>query len=273
MKNGKSGPVRRILAGLAGKIIFWLLLFALVTGGAAALFTPVFVGPYIDLSALSPLQRRRTTGHQGVLEQMRELSRVQTVEYIYKTVFPQDYFSEDISLNGIFDTLRDSTVPGSGETDYRSVLSPRQLLYFDAYTIARDAGLDPLGGRRDFLVITAILEIGIDFSEQEPQIRLIPGDTEEEADSWSITLPDPRILNIRIEDSTSSNYPYPDISLDQENWKAIAGFVQANIADMPRIDELRSRSKESLQGIFGNFLAEGVNIQIKFDSIGPEGQN
>lgn len=268
----KPGVFRRILSSLGRKIFFWLLIISLLAAGLAALFTPVFGGPYINLAALAPLQRQRTTGHQGVLEQMRELSKVQTVEYIYKTVFPHDYFSDDLSLSGIFDTLRETTVPGSVETDYRTVLSPEQLLYFDAYTIARDAGLDPMGGRRDFLVITAILEIGFDFSSNPPDIRPIPIGAET-PDSWLITLPDPQILNIRIEDSTSSNYPYPDISLDQENWKEIAGFVQANIRRMPRIHELRDRSKASLEGIFGNFLSEGVNIQIKFDSIGSEGQN
>ncbi len=244
---------------LANRILLILVLILILASAAAVLFTPIFGGPYIDLLSLRLTSSEINASHQAVLEEMRDLSELQTVEFIYKLVFPQDFFVRDLSLEELLLRSR------SGGSTVQEALSPEEYRHYRAYFLARDAGLQPLSGSFDFLVISAHVELGYDVAQLADDIRITSQDGNGEG--LRVELPPAQILNIRIEDPDSSNYPYPDLALDQANWRRIAGFVRDYVEGVPEIREAREEARRSLSAFFSTFLSQAVNIPVEFDSM------
>lgn len=266
--DGKSGKNERRHSRekvrrhpILNRIIIILIIILILAAGAIALFTGVFGGPYITLGNISLTKTSRLTGHDAILEEMKTLSQLQTVEYIYKLVFPHDYFIPGQSYEDLLSILK------SGGPEPEDVLNPQELLYYRAYNLALDAGMQPNSGPYDFMVITAKVELGYDLESLNPT-DLITTTVDAEGNSVStVNLPEARILNIIIEDPDSSNYPYPDLVLDQANWKRIAGFVKVNLEGLPQLEEAKRQAQISLSDFFSTFLNEGVNISAEFSTI------
>jgi hypothetical protein len=268
-RKRSRGPRARRRNPILNRIIIILSLVLIIGIGAAALFTPLLGGPYLSLADFSLVRRETVSGHEAVLEQVNELSELQTVEYIYKLVFPHDFFIDGLSVP---DLLERSKVGGPGIED---ALSPAEYRYYQAYYLARDAGLQPLSGPYDFLVITAFVELGYRLDQLDAD-RLVSfeepeagenGEAATPAQVIRVNLPPAQILQIRIEDPDSSNYSYPDLNLDQQNWGRIAGFVREHVAELPEMDEIREEARNSLIDFFATFLSESVNIQADFSRI------
>jgi hypothetical protein len=254
-----KAPRRRRRTPVLNRVILILVLLLVLSGGAVALFTGVFGGPYIRLADISLVQRTTEAGHDAVLEQMRDISELQTVEYIYKLVFPHDFCIDGVSIPEILERSK------SGGPAIEDALSPEEYRYYQAYFLARDAGLQPLSGPYDFLVITAYVELGyrLDSLDAAELVQIIPG-TDGGDDRVRISLPPAEILQIRIEDPDSGNYPYPDLILDQANWGRIAAFARDHIAEIPEMDDVRGEARESLADFFATFLREGVQMTAEF---------
>ncbi len=263
MAEKRKAPLKRII--IPG-------LIAVLAITAIVLFSPLLGGPYFQIPNMDLFfglnATRQNSGHDALLAEMRTLSELQSLEYIYKLVFPQDFFGANITLESIFEKVRNAR---SGD-NLDTLLSTAEQLYLDAYNLSRDAGMQPLSGRHDFLVATAVISLGYDF-DREPFLDRIQfseppsGENEDAVSTAIIRLPPAQILNIRIEDPDSSNYPYPDLHLDQENWRRIARFISSYVRTLPELESLQEDARDSLVQFFSTFLNEGVNIPVEFVSI------
>jgi hypothetical protein len=132
-----------------------------VPGVVAALL----VVPFVRLDILDdPLRalaldlgiiREETTSSSSVLlQELRDVYRLTTVEYIYRTVFPFDYMPEQTDMDEIMAEIR------SGSGPLEEILSEKQLLYFDAHNLAEEVGL----GSEEFLVLTVRVHAGFDLT-------------------------------------------------------------------------------------------------------------
>ena len=102
---------------------------------------------------LGIVSRTKTAGSTLLLEELRSIYRLNTMEYIYRTVFPFDYMPETTDYSEVMNTIRNSAVP-AGEA-----LTEDQRLYFDAANLAEDVGLE----EEEFLVLTVRVFAGFDL--------------------------------------------------------------------------------------------------------------
>src|SRR5262249_29673382 len=75
---------------------FWPLLAVVAVLIAGGLFLPVFGRPIISL-----VQTTKTVAAVDVLDEMRDLLQFNTVQYVYKVVFPYDFLKPGISQASI----------------------------------------------------------------------------------------------------------------------------------------------------------------------------
>jgi len=100
------------------------------------------------------------------------------------------------------------------------------------------AGIRVVPRRYAFAVITCIVKGGYDaagFSIPAPDdnkrgshlsdfIRV-----NQEDRSVTLNLPEPTVVDIVVEDSTESSYPYPALNVSPEQWKLMTAFVTERI--------------------------------------------
>ena len=156
---------------------------------------------------------KKSSSSDIILKEINKVSTLSTVEYIYKSVFPFDFFDKD--------------------TDWRVLLSKRtkgekltesdieNLWLFDE---CRSIGINLIYQTYDFVVITSIVEAGMNIGE-----FIDPQDIKTEGKSVTLRMPETIITNFTIEDSDSSSYNYPDLNVDPLNWKKITNYVEDKI--------------------------------------------
>ncbi|MFO7780370.1 MAG: hypothetical protein R6W94_01950, partial [Spirochaetia bacterium] len=100
------------------------------------------------------MSRETRSTSQIILEELRDVYALETVEYIYRTVFPFDYMPETTNLTDILNTLRYNSGP------INEVLTEDQQLYFDAFNLADEVGL----AEEEFIVLTVRVYAGFDLA-------------------------------------------------------------------------------------------------------------
>ncbi len=207
--------------------------------------------------------QRTTTRASSVvtLESVRDLFAFNTVEYIHRAVFPYDYLADGVSLSTILGKLR------SAETTVRDALTPDEYLFFEAYNLAVDIGMN-LGNRPDFVVITVVITGGFDLSEwleSDPE-RVFSSETLlRDGTEWrrATLVPPPAVITeIAVEDITAATYPYPDVSISAEAWRRIAGFVQERARALPDVEGLLEVAAEN-----GRAFVREMLLQAGYDEV------
>ena len=138
-------------------------ILALLTVGAFAAVVSIagHLGRLARFNLLEGLGIVRTTDTQTatvMLERMRDLYRLDTIEMVYKTVFPYDYLDPALDIRSIIAATRATN--GS----VADILSPAQELYLRAYNLSHELGMQTGPDHYDFVVVTAVVRAGLDLS-------------------------------------------------------------------------------------------------------------
>lgn len=247
----------------------------------ALLFLPILGDPLFSVKDLL-YQRQEQFSSQEILEQIVDVYELHTVEYVYRMVFPHDFYREGISLRGIFDRLADAQ--GAPEV----VLTPEELAYLRAYNLAFETGLPTSPEGDSFVVVTARVRGGYSATVAREMEELFRLEAAEEAASDAgepspdgnglapeesrvvVLLPEARIVELIIEDLNRENYPYPAARVDAEEWREISSFV-AEEAGRRTIEEgILQEAEENARSFLTALLSEAGFAQIEFAS--PEGR-
>lgn len=242
-----------------------VVLLALFLAGAL-LFLPLFGEPLLSLRRLIR-SRERTFSSRELLSEINDVLELQTVEYVYRMVFPHDFYTPGITLEAIFDRL--ASQAGAPQ----EILTREELAYLEAYNLAWEIGYPTTSDGEAFVVITARVRGGYDLSmELEGLLRLEPLDgaaerSEEltpEESRVIVSLPPAAVVAVVIEDLNSENYPYPPARVDAEEWRAISSLVRDAASwrsiEAGVLEEAESRAR----GFLETLLREAGFGEIRF---------
>ena len=225
--------MRRLLFRIAVPV---LLILILITAGAIVLKIRPELFPNLSFPSFGfnagtlfgkPVVR---ISSETLLEEIRAVYRANTVEYIYKTVFPYDFYPENIDESLIERKLK------NGRYDARVLLTAAEQEYLETRTLADELGLNTIKANPGFLIVTAIVHGGFDLSsvgETRPVDPVFFSEEYEGKRTAFVRLPDPAITEVIIEDPASGEYPYPDIAITPARWKAVSGFIAERVR--PRV--------------------------------------
>ena len=199
---------------MKNKTSFILVIFLMIMLAASTLVILFQNG--LELKITNPfVKTEQTVSSEAILKQVRDISRLNTIEFIYKTVFPYDLISENTDFNALVDRYR------KGEK-----LSFTEIETLSVYGLAEQAGINLLKNDNSFAVVTVRLKAGYDFSDslQEDTVLI-----DEPNRSITIQLPPVQITEVIIEDADSSIYDYPDLEVSPEQWKTLTSILSRKI--------------------------------------------
>lgn len=207
------------------------------------------------------LQRSETQASSTVtLQAVRNVYAFNTVEYVHRAVFPYDYLPDDVSLNSILATLR------TAQSSVKDALTPEEYLYFQAYNLATDVGMD-LGPRRDFVVVTVLVTAGFELTGLDDDAPPIFRTEDVEAPEGTlrravVTAPTPTITDIQVEDIVKEDYPYPDVPIGADGWRRVAAFVERQVEDLPEMEKLLEIAGEN-----GRTFVQELLLRAGYDEV------
>ncbi len=230
-RSRKPGPVRRRRFPLRMVLVLLIL--------AAAAFLVITIQSGFDLNIGSLFVRtEKTASSDAVLKQVKDISRLNTIEFIYKSVFPWDLLNPEIDMEEL--VKRYNRSGGNLSRDEIEMLS--------VYGLSKQAGIDLLRDPYKFAVIQVRIKAGYDFSEALPEnmIEINP-----DGNSLGIRLPGIKITELIIEDSDSTDYGYPDLKVSPEQWKTLTSLMSVKVtqeaAQRGILDEADSRGREFIK--------------------------
>ena len=209
---------------------------------------------------------RRTVVSAGLLTEVRDMYTFNTVEYVYRAVFPFDFLHADTSIETILARLRGV----SGRID--DVLTPREYEHWRAWNLARTHRFSVTTDRPDFVVITITVRGGFDLTgtvwdrgmtagpdEVATVIRTI-GPPRDRA--IAVQLPRATVTDVIIEDTNTSEYHFPDFSLQPAAWREIAGFVADAVRERTVAEGLLLTAEAN-----GREFVSGMLLTAGFDRV------
>ncbi|MFP4426661.1 MAG: DUF4230 domain-containing protein [Spirochaetaceae bacterium] len=251
----------RLLTKLTGSLLVLTVL------GAVFLFAPILGRPLLDPRRLFR-ERERTFSSREVLDQIRDLFELHTVEYVYRMVFPHDFYPKDLSLGYVFDRLAEE------EGSPAEVLTPEEHAYLRAYNLAYESGLPTSAAGDSFVVVTTRVRGGYELDAlagSETLFRLEPAGAEElrpEKSRVVVTLPEAKVVELIIEDLNRENYPYPAARVDAEEWSAISSFVAEEARRRTVAEGILEEAEENARAFLTALLTEAGFEEIFFESTG-----
>ena len=248
----------------------------LITG--ALLLLPIFGKPLLSVGELLRNRERRFSSRE-VLERITDLYELQTVEYVYRMVFPHDCYLPDLSMGAIFDRL------GDGEGSAEELLSREELAHLDAHNLAHETGLATSPEGEDFVVVSARVRAGyvLDGTQRLGELfRVEPltGDegsspTEKEAllperSRVTCLLPSAEVVSVVIEDLNLDNYPYPSPRVDAEEWRDISLFIRKEARERTVQEGILEDAEGNARDFLEGLLKEAGFAEISFEAADPE---
>lgn len=218
---------------------------------------------------LGILRTSRVASSQLILRQLRDVLSFHSVEFVYRSVFPQDYYPEGVNLTQVLNRLSLDNRPAE------EILSPEEFDYWEAYNLANDVGFR--ASRDEFVVVTVRARGGYDlegtaldpaqggeaaertFSETE---ATGPGDTPIRV--LTITLPEPEIVDIVVEDVNPETYRYPEVGLHPEGWQQVAVFVSRRVAALTVEEGILERTRENTEGFLRSLFEQAGYDRVEF---------
>ena len=230
-------------------------------------------------------QETRSTS-QIILEELREVYALETVEYIYRTVFPFDYMPDTTNLADIMNTLRYN----SGSID--EVLGEDQRLYFDAFNLSDEVGL----AEDEFVVLTVRVYAGFDLAGtplaagggaadgaagdatggtpiSAPDMVTVETIEESGRRHARVRIPPATVTEILIEDVDPSTYHYPDVGLDPEGWREVAAFVAEHVEARTIEEGILEDARENAQALVRTLLLSAGIDQVSFENEAKSSEN
>lgn len=187
-----------------------------------------------------------TTEQQGgsvsTLEEIRELSRLETLSYVQRTVFPHDFLQPHLTVTNLLRKI------ASSGTTAAEALTPEELVHLRAANLAQSLALATRPGDQDFVVVTTVLILGYDLGRiaeelQDLHLQAESGDTRDSTTAPPrgpvYTLPPPHLLTVMTENINRENYPFPPVFLDAGGWRAVTTFVEDHVVHTAPLEELR----------------------------------
>ena len=246
---------------LAVAVIVALVRFELLAGPLRALAEDIGI-----------MSRETVSTSEVMLEELGEIYRLETVEYIYRTVFPYDYMPDSTSMTEVMRTVRETTAP------LDEALPEDQKLYFDAYNLAEDVGLS----EEEFLVLTVRVFAGFelagtpfsgtadtgappDAAAAADYIRIEPLPDGERRRA-GVRLPQPTVTDIVIEDVDPATYRYPDVGLDAEGWRRVAGFISEHVEARTIEDGILDTAEANARELVRTLLLSAGIDQVSFEN-------
>lgn len=216
------------------------ILVLLLLAAAAVLFTDITGTQFIDWFPSLRLQRSRvTTSSSIVLREAHDVFSFNTVEFVYRSIFPFDFMVEGVSINDLLRKIN------RGEGSLREILSAAEFDHFQAFNLAAELGMSVGPGSTEFVVVTVVVTAGFDlggtvfedpesFSAEERARFFQSKPYEDESGNRLleavVRLPEAIITDVGIEDIRSQEYPYPDVQVNADGWRRISAFVGERIA-------------------------------------------
>jgi len=230
---------------LRGKLITALIVIIIL-----AVLTIYIADRFFNLDmGIQFTKTEKTAVSVTLLGEVREILSFNTVEYVYKTVFPFDFAPPETD----WDNLRWKQQRNAEITE-----AEKKLL--EVYELCSDVGIRLDSRTYVFVVITSVVKGGFDLQNTvyenphlvdnlEDYIRI-----DEESNILYVRLPDPVIVDLIIEDSTSENYKYPDLGIEPENWKKLTAFIareiEGKVIEEGILDAAQERGEEFFRKLF-----------------------
>ena len=184
------------------------------------------------------------------LKQIREINRLNTIEFVYKAVFPHDLLDPEIDTA---DLLR--------RYNNHEKLSFREIEMLSLYGITTRAGIVP--GGTSFAVITVRIKAGFNFDENMSADQIL---IDEENKAITVPLPEAVITEVIIEDTESSLYEYPDLDVSPEEWKTLSSILStAAKKEAVRLGVLTEAEERGRQMIGSLLSGSGYNSVVFSD--------
>ena len=252
--SGETRPKKKRRFRLPSLI--WIPVIIVVL--AAAFF--LLAKPLFNIDIRERFKKNRTTAASvAVLEEVRDLFLFQTVEYIYKTVFPYDFVPADYDWRSLLRKVSQESPLSAEETEYLSI-----------YRFCEEIGIRLDSNRYEFVVITAVVRGGFDlqgtvyespeeFDNLKKYVRV-----DEEEKTLFLRLPKPVIVDFTIEDSTAADYTYPDIEISPENWKKLTDFVSEKIREQVIAEGILELAKQRGQTFIEKLLIDAGLQRVVF---------
>ncbi len=247
------------------------ILLIIVT--AAVVFAGITIATKGSILGDLGIIRTRTQAFSiAFLKEIKELYTFNTVEYIYKAVFPHDYLPPGENKIQAVRRLQ------ARKNITKDELTDAELQYLEAYDLSRDIGIDPWAN--EFVVLTVIVTGGFDLSNtvfENPE-SASPDElskyftvTEEHGDdkivkSIYLNLPRPEITDIVIEDIDPEKYLYPDVKIDAREWKNLVLFTRNRVSEKVVNEGILERAETNGEQFLRIFLNQAGYDKIFFHS-------
>ncbi len=206
-----------------------LVLFIVLIGGGILTTAYIITRFKIDIHFSS---KKTVSQSEIILTGIKKVFTFSTVEYVYKSVFPFDFYNQSTNWYALLAKRNSGQVLTSSERDALAL-----------YDLCRSAGIPLSGKHYQFIVVTSLIKAGL----PSPQ-AITPDSITIEGKNITVRLPKPQITEFIIEDNDSSTYDYPDIDIDPLHWKLITRYVESQVRkkvlDKGILTEADSRLKE-----------------------------
>ncbi|MFO7730714.1 MAG: DUF4230 domain-containing protein [Spirochaetia bacterium] len=251
-KNSPSRKRRHLFPLWLRLSILGLVATALLISAAVTIF------PMLGISLELPFtSRTRISESEILLQEVRPLFHLSTVEYTYKSVFPHDFIPENS------DPQRAYTRRQQGEE-----LTSRAKEAADLYSVCRTAGIRLDNRSTEFVVLTSRVKGGYNLepnlkpnmkASADLQVHLNPS-----LKTVELRLPEPLITEFVIQDETSEHYQYPDIQVDAAQWRAISGYVEEKIRSRVLQEGILEQTEKNMQDLLLRLMESAGWEQIVF---------
>lgn len=196
-KNSKQFFSRPVM------LVLFLIGIILITGYFLS-------GLKINLHVFS---EKTITQSETLLTGIKEIAAFSTVEYVYKSVFPYDFYDESTNWDALLKKEANGEKLSAKEQD--------ELLLFN---LCRSVGIHLNHHNYQFIVITSLVKAGLTSVK-----TLTTDNISINRNEVTIHLPKPEITEFIFEDPDSSNYNYPDVNIDPLHWMKITRYVKDKI--------------------------------------------
>jgi len=242
----------------------------------------------------------REVSSQTLEVRARQLYRLSTVELVWKTVFPHDFFPPQEAWSRYLINRQ-----------YRQPLSPEEEEWNELYDLCLETGFSPRREQTEFLVFTVLVRAGYDLEGtglEEPAAArdkaaapdgtygsdgtavssgtsagFSGGETGPESPSPAPFLeireeriylnpPPARILGIVLEDPERETYPFPDTRLSPEALRKISRFVSDRALSRAESRRLLDRAEENGRAFLRNLFRQAGYETVIFRDEAPEEQ-
>jgi hypothetical protein len=168
--------------------------------------------------------REETSISVSVLTEVKKIFTFNTMEVVYKTVFPHDFITPDTNWRRL-----------KNKIEHGDTLTVNETEQWYIYNLCSDIGINVEKNVSQFVVMTSILKVGYNMEEEAYPAARDSSEIEkyvyvsEDRKTIYIRLPQPRIVDFIIEDSSSDKYAYPDLEIQPEQWRSLSFFVSQKL--------------------------------------------